>query len=302
MSSGAAGWDLSALCAVEVAPGDRKLVPLGLALELPYGCYGRIAPRSSLAVRGIDVAGGVIDSDYRGEVKVILVNHGQEALRIDPGDRIAQLILERCAKVDLVTTTALAGTQRGDGGFGSTGVAARRIMGAPSDLPGSSATEASRGGGGQGSEAVQVMPTHVFFEGVHFARSGESMVEFVQRLRQNDLHEFQWMFPDVLFEHLQPDRLHGSSRTYLREIGQGTMRIQVHMHPEWRKKLYDSEAFAPAPEDGLTGGVVSLGWMQNGGMFARVDNRRGSRSMCYLKEAWKGVSLFFSWNRPRGGT
>lgn len=83
---------------VSSRPGDPTwgtLIPLGLAFELPPGCYGRIAPRSSLAMKGVDVAGGVVDADYRGEVKAILVNHGSEVLLVNSGDRIGQLMLEK---------------------------------------------------------------------------------------------------------------------------------------------------------------------------------------------------------------
>ena len=80
---------------VQIGPGERKLVSTGLAMEIPKGCYGRVASRSSLASRGLEVAGGVIDSDYRGEVKVILANHGDQEISFEVGDRIAQIVIER---------------------------------------------------------------------------------------------------------------------------------------------------------------------------------------------------------------
>ena len=88
-SSGAAGWDLASSVQVTLRPGERRLVPLGLSLEIPPGCYGRIAPRSSMALRGVDVAGGVVDADFRGEVKIILVNNGAEPFEVNVGDRWA---------------------------------------------------------------------------------------------------------------------------------------------------------------------------------------------------------------------
>ena len=85
-SPDAAGWDLAASVAVDLQPGERRLVPLGISVELPRGCYGRIASRSSWASRGVDVARGVIDADYRGEIKVILVNNGDETRALNsPG-------------------------------------------------------------------------------------------------------------------------------------------------------------------------------------------------------------------------
>jgi dUTP pyrophosphatase len=97
-------------------------VPTGLFLEIPPGHVGLVWPRSGLAVRhGIDTLAGVIDSDYRGEVKVVLVNHGAEPFRIAPGDRIAQLLVQRVERAEFRRAAALGATDRGAGGFGSTG-------------------------------------------------------------------------------------------------------------------------------------------------------------------------------------
>jgi dUTP pyrophosphatase len=97
-------------------------VPTGLFLEIPPGYVGLVWPRSGLAVRhGIDTLAGVIDSDYRGEVKVVLANHGTEAFRIAPGDRIAQLLIQRVERGHFMRVDSLDATARGEGGFGSTG-------------------------------------------------------------------------------------------------------------------------------------------------------------------------------------
>jgi len=120
-TEGAAGADLRAAQAVTLAPGARAAVPTGISLEIPPGHVGLVWPRSGLAVRhGIDTLAGVIDSDYRGEVKVVLVNHGTEPVAIAAGDRIAQLLVQPVARVRF-TRAALAPTDRGAGGFGSTG-------------------------------------------------------------------------------------------------------------------------------------------------------------------------------------
>jgi dUTP pyrophosphatase len=120
-TEGAAGADLRAAEAVTLAPGARAAVATGLSIEIPPGQVGLVWPRSGLAVRqGIDTLAGVIDSDYRGEVKVVLVNHGTEPVAIAPGDRIAQLLVQPVARVRF-TRAALAPTGRGAGGFGSTG-------------------------------------------------------------------------------------------------------------------------------------------------------------------------------------
>lgn len=118
-----AGLDLYALEPAMLLPGRRALVRTGWAVQLPPGWYGRIAPRSSMAAKaGIDVLAGVIDADYRGELRVILLNSGNRLFRVVPGDRIAQLIIEACALLEPVEVDALLDeeTERGAGGFGST--------------------------------------------------------------------------------------------------------------------------------------------------------------------------------------
>ena len=121
-STGAAGADLRASDAALIPPGGRAAVSTGLRVQIPRGHVGLVWPRSGLAVRhGIDTLAGVIDSDYRGKVRVVLVNHGPEAFTIAPGDRIAQLLLQRVERADFATSTELKDTERGEGGFGSTG-------------------------------------------------------------------------------------------------------------------------------------------------------------------------------------
>ncbi len=121
-SAGAAGLDLYAVERVTIEPGGRAPVRTGLAVAVPRGFYGRVAPRSGLAVRqGIDVLAGVIDSDYRGEILCALVNHGREPFEVEPGARIAQLVVEAIATPEPVWAEELEETERGAGGFGSTG-------------------------------------------------------------------------------------------------------------------------------------------------------------------------------------
>ena len=121
-----AGMDLSAALeeALELGPGDRALVPTGLSIALPDGYEAQIRPRSGLAVKhGITVLNtpGTIDADYRGEIKVILINHGQEAFTIERGMRIAQMVVEKYETVAWDKVDTLEETERGAGGFGSTG-------------------------------------------------------------------------------------------------------------------------------------------------------------------------------------
>jgi dUTP pyrophosphatase len=124
----AAGMDLLAAVPADkplvVAPGARTLVPTGIALALPEGTEGQVRPRSGLAMKhGITVANspGTIDADYRGEVQVLIVNHGSESVEITRGMRIAQLVVAAVARVEMCEVTSLDETPRGGGGFGSTG-------------------------------------------------------------------------------------------------------------------------------------------------------------------------------------
>lgn len=127
-TAGAAGLDLlAALTApIELAPGDRAMVPTGIALALPDGYEGQVRPRSGLAAKhGVTVLNspGTIDADYRGEVKVILVNLGREAFAIRHGMRIAQLVLAPVTRHDWHEVADLPDSRRGARGFGSTGLA-----------------------------------------------------------------------------------------------------------------------------------------------------------------------------------
>lgn len=123
-SIGAAGYDLFSLETRTLAGrGGRGMFSTGLSFTVPLGTYGRIAPRSGLAVKaGIDVLAGVIDRDYTDTVRVVLINHGDEDHEVHVGDRIAQLILERIVEdAHVVEVQSLDTTIRGKGGFGSTG-------------------------------------------------------------------------------------------------------------------------------------------------------------------------------------
>jgi dUTP pyrophosphatase len=123
-TEGAAGLDLRADAAVILAPGERALVPTGLCVAIPPGFEGQVRPRSGLALRdGVTCLNtpGTIDSDYRGEVGVILANLGQKRVALARGDRIAQLVIARVERAELFEAAALPPTGRGPGGFGHTG-------------------------------------------------------------------------------------------------------------------------------------------------------------------------------------
>ena len=121
-----AGMDLSAALeeALELGPGDRALIPTGLAIALPEGYEAQIRPRSGLAIKnGVTVlnAPGTIDADYRGEIKVVLINHSKEPFVIERGMRIAQMVVEKFETVKWDVVKTLDETERSGGGFGSTG-------------------------------------------------------------------------------------------------------------------------------------------------------------------------------------
>lgn len=125
-SSGAAGADLYACldAPISIAPGETAWIPTGIALEVPQGCAGLVYARSSLgAKRGLAPANkvGVIDSDYRGEIRVVLLNHSKYTQTVEPGERIAQFLITPVLTPMYVESAELSDTTRGNGGFGSTG-------------------------------------------------------------------------------------------------------------------------------------------------------------------------------------
>lgn len=122
-SKGAAGYDLYSIEDKMIYTGGQEMIDVGIRINVPSGTYGRIAPRSGLAVKhGIDVLAGVIDEDYQGDVKVILINHGNEDFHVNAGDRVAQLVLEKIITPEIEEIASFdETTQRGEGGFGSTG-------------------------------------------------------------------------------------------------------------------------------------------------------------------------------------
>lgn len=126
-TTGSAGMDLRADLTepVTIPPGGRRLIPTGLSIELPPGCEAQVRGRSGLAVKhGIGLANGIgtIDSDYRGEIQVILINWGDSEFTIRDGDRIAQMVVARYETVEWETAESLAESRRGSGGFGHTGL------------------------------------------------------------------------------------------------------------------------------------------------------------------------------------
>ena len=130
---GDAGMDLCSRIETTIAPGERALVPTGIAIALPAGYAAFVHPRSGLALRhgvGVVNAPGTVDAGYRGEISVILINHDPHSdVHIARGDRIAQLVVQRVERASLVEVATLPGSHRGEGGFGSTGGHAGTVTG-----------------------------------------------------------------------------------------------------------------------------------------------------------------------------
>ena len=125
----AAGFDLSAVKNVQIGPGESTIVGTGIAIKIPKGHYGQIKPRSSMAISGIIIDGGVIDADYRGEIKMIIANrHKMNIATIFAGDRIAQLLIIPIWTGEMHEVTELDKTKRGDQGFGSNSVNTVKVI------------------------------------------------------------------------------------------------------------------------------------------------------------------------------
>ncbi len=123
-TDGSAGLDLFSAEEVEIPPGQWKLVGTGISIELPDGFEAQVRPRSGLALKGITVLNtpGTIDPDYRGEVRVILLNLSDQNFKVEKGMKIAQLVISKFERVKVEVVDSLSDTKRGEGGFGSTGI------------------------------------------------------------------------------------------------------------------------------------------------------------------------------------
>jgi dUTP pyrophosphatase len=118
----AAGYDLYSIDSITIPPLSRVLVNIGLSIKTPEGTYGRIAPRSGMSLNGVDVGGGVIDQDYTGPLKVILINNNEDEFKVVEGMKVAQLVCEKICLPEIQIVDKLEQTERGSNGFGSTGI------------------------------------------------------------------------------------------------------------------------------------------------------------------------------------
>jgi dUTP pyrophosphatase len=127
MTELAAGMDLHAALEspLQLVPGERRLIPTGIAMAIPPGYEGQVRPRSGLALKkGLTLVNspGTIDADYRGEIGIVMINHGEEKVTVQPGDRIAQLVIAPVFRAELIASDDLEVTGRSEGGFGHTGI------------------------------------------------------------------------------------------------------------------------------------------------------------------------------------
>ena len=120
-TEGAIGHDLHSIEEAVIPPHSLKLIDTGIGVQLPYGTYARVAPRSGLSVKGIDTMAGVVDADWTNSIKVVLFNHMDTEYKVEKGERVAQLILEMAVMPVVWEVEDLRPTQRGGGGFGHTG-------------------------------------------------------------------------------------------------------------------------------------------------------------------------------------
>ena len=118
---GCAGYDVYSVESLIIQPGKRQLVRIGIKSEITRNFYLRVAPRSGLSCKGIDIGAGVVDSSYRGEIKVLMINNSDDDYFVAMNDRIAQLVMERCSNPTIQVCAFLSNSSRGDRGFGSTG-------------------------------------------------------------------------------------------------------------------------------------------------------------------------------------
>lgn len=151
----AAGLDICAAEDCEIHPGEIRRIPTGLCLEIPAGLEGQVRPRSGLSSRGIVAILGTVDSDYRGEVSVMLENRSRGPWRVRRGDRIAQLVIAPVMRVRVVEAEELSETERGEKGFGSTGISAQVPRTHMSEGEGSGAGEIGDSGAASAAEGVQ---------------------------------------------------------------------------------------------------------------------------------------------------
>ena len=301
-STGAAGFDISTAEPFSLEPGERKLVSTGLQMEFPFGTYGRLASRSGLASNlGLDVGAGVIDSDFRGEVKVLIFNHGHQSVCFKAGDRVAQLIVEKVAVSNVSPVQTLSSTARGCDGFGSSGTSS--MLPSTSTATASSAptsdlrlrslrtSTSSCSATNQDTSSAQpsdhtlseflTAPEPLFLHrGSWFGEYGQSMESLINERPESfrrDLLLQGWNFspPTSKTDSKHDVFIDGTAAT-------------IFTHGKSRQKLFDVRA--ETEQYRLV--RVSLIWLSEGRPQVIVDRRNGYHSEL-LRSKWKGFTILF---------
>ena len=275
-TSGAAGFDISCIEDFALGPGERKLVSSGLKIQLPKETYGRLASKSGLATRhGIEVGAGVIDSDFRGEIKVLMFNRGTGSVEFKKGDQVAQLVVERIADVKVKVGECLTETVRGEGGFGSTSTNLVRETVAPRaaslslfkpDLPDAYDPNFQRCAG--------------HWRGNHSQSMSDLLDTFGEDFKRT-------VFPEGMppFLTVNPENNRNGSAQY--ELRSGGF-VKLFTHAAWRKKLFDTN-IEPDTWSFLS---TTLLWLHDGRVQVIVKERKGIHESM-MDQLWKGYTIMY---------
>ena len=297
-TEGAAGYDIATCQEATVGPGEIMLIPTGLCLEIPKGMYGQLMSRSSLAKTGVEVTGGVIDSDYRGEVRVVIANRGQQPFRCAPGDRIAQMILLSKGDLKVKECQQLGATIRGSGSFGSTNeaVGARPALKLASPVGHRHGELGLRGrdrhllndSGSGGQDCPPVMNS---WGGMWCGVGDEDMRSLLGRTLEQIEPSFGRLIPNSVLEQIcTPPEEHARVQWSHDEPDYPGLTCHLHKKPRWR--LYDVESHK-VQGDPWAERAMTLMWMNHGGCRVILSHRLGSVRMKYIDGAWVGYTLFF---------
>ena len=299
-TAGSAGMDLATCREVVLNPGGVELLKTGLAVEIPVGHYLRIAEKSSLAKRGLRVGAGVIDSDYRGEIRVVMQNLSSDEVRFRPGEKVAQMLLEPVVVPKILVVDGVEETGRGEGGFGSTGPRLRAVGRVSEETtetrswenhPDPWIGETVREGWGDVPQR-EPCPVPAGREGAWLMESHETEVELMERVARTLEPGRSWVIPGMLREIIKikpkleigPD----SPKTMSWWSPDGVEMI-IHRHKKLRQKLFDV-SHDRLPES--WNGCLHLMWMESGMVCLRLDRRKGA-SMPYMQEKWVGYTVFY---------
>ena len=299
----AAGFDISTVEDFTINPGEHRLVPTGLRLQLPRGTYGRLASRSGLAVKqGIEVGAGVVDPDFRGEVKVLLINRGHRTVSFQKGDRIAQLVVEKIAHVKVSVKEDLSTTSRGSDGFGSSGI---DVSGLRQGLTRNDEAVSQLNSAAGSRSAEDALPSIRSMSLESCDEASENGVSL--RFKMNH-HLGQWegspgqtmdgllrtfsrafldtLFPSGIRDCVTHDPV-GMQNSAQKISIAPNFSITLVTHANLRKKIFDYDDVSTWRSIRTT-----VAWMEDGNVRILVKERAGRRES-FLDQNWRGYSLFY---------